>query len=60
LATTEDERQQLAREHEAHMKLIFADRSTDDRANKLAQASAKAHSQIIGRVLKIDIDGFQT
>jgi hypothetical protein len=45
---TEEEKQKLSQRHDDHLKVIFADRSTDDKLNALARTL---------RIVKIDIDG---
>jgi hypothetical protein len=57
LASTDEERQQLALQHAAHMQLVFADRSTDDRSSKLSLQSCAAGNVLPGRLIKVDIDG---
>ena len=36
---------------------VFADRATDERANKLSRMSLQRGSQQVGRIVKIDLDG---
>jgi hypothetical protein len=57
-AETDAEKNDLQEAREEHLKAIFADRSTDDKANAMARLSARPGSNISSaRVLKIDLDG---
>lgn len=56
-ATLQSEREKVQAQYEAHLRLIFADRNTDEKQNMVARMSCRPNSVMQHRLLKLDLDG---